>query len=615
VFAGGLQRMRIGAEIASPGIMKHLRTVGPCLLLLASACGTGRIPAVSADRESGQSGLMDKTVAGANKCNPKAHERPFIIEWDATDMSQFEALTSSDVVFVRYDGCDLKVVDSCKNDSVKGALGAYKTVDWTSGSVEKIDIKSEGELYAKLPLGVASLGARVAGGEHFLMEYFVAGSRTATRASQSKSELAKIPGCKGVTHFVYAYNLGAFALGSSKNINAEAGATVWGAGAGGSSKYASSVEKKGGTLASCRGESAKEVESCKTPIRLTLRPIEEGEDAARAAEQTPDTPASKNAAGALKAELDGDKKAIAHLQTAVEKIQARDGKGCLAELDLSDKGNEKTNPDRVSTNPRSPNLFLRSKCVMLAGQCDAGKSMARTYFLATGMKAAMTDTLVDSQAGDFCQGASMSPRDRLLKSHKTLRESTATAVSVSECQKRLVDFKSARQGVEAKDEDDVMITQAKSADPELLASQCLARAKACPEAWAMFRKSGNGEANFKTFRNVTVGCKDYTRKDDDARDPDQDAQEADKFRASASKKMFAKDGKGCLEDLNSHDKLVKPEYRSTTEGQSSTRALCLMLVSRCDEGEKLQRADLAKKGLAQNIIDGNIKSVRHDWCK
>ena len=73
-------------------------------------------------------------------------------------------MTSNDIVFVRYEGCELRVIDSCRNDSVKGALGAYKTVDWTSGSVEKMDISNEGELYAKLPLGAATLGGRVSRG-------------------------------------------------------------------------------------------------------------------------------------------------------------------------------------------------------------------------------------------------------------------------------------------------------------------------------------------------------------------------------------------------------------------------------------------------------------------
>ena len=54
--------------------------------------GGAQKPAESLQTEhSGQSKLMEKTFAGNNKCNPKNHNRPFIIEWDATDMSSFES--------------------------------------------------------------------------------------------------------------------------------------------------------------------------------------------------------------------------------------------------------------------------------------------------------------------------------------------------------------------------------------------------------------------------------------------------------------------------------------------------------------------------------------------
>ena len=66
-----------------------------CALLAAvalGACGGGALPGTQPKRESGQSGLMSETFAGKNKCNPKSHDRPFVIEWDATDGSSFEAV-------------------------------------------------------------------------------------------------------------------------------------------------------------------------------------------------------------------------------------------------------------------------------------------------------------------------------------------------------------------------------------------------------------------------------------------------------------------------------------------------------------------------------------------
>ena len=82
------------------------------------------VPGSAQTRLSGQSSMMDQTFAGQNKCNPNNHLRPFIIEWDATDMSSFEAITANDVVFVHYEGCELTVLDGCRNDQIRGSLGA-----------------------------------------------------------------------------------------------------------------------------------------------------------------------------------------------------------------------------------------------------------------------------------------------------------------------------------------------------------------------------------------------------------------------------------------------------------------------------------------------------------
>ena len=62
--------------------------VGLPALVAVSGCVTGTAD-LSPVRESGQSRLMDRTFAGQNACNPDDHERPFIIEWDATDRSSF----------------------------------------------------------------------------------------------------------------------------------------------------------------------------------------------------------------------------------------------------------------------------------------------------------------------------------------------------------------------------------------------------------------------------------------------------------------------------------------------------------------------------------------------
>lgn len=400
--------------------LRSLPAVAALTAALVSACG-GRVPAMGPDRASGQSGLMGGTFAGKNKCDPKSHDRPFVIEWDATDMSQFEAVSANDIVFVKYEGCDLKVIDSCRNDSIRGQLGSYRAVDWTSGSVERIDIRDEGELYAKLPLGASTLAPRVSGGETFAMEYFVAGTRTATRPSQHRGDIAKMRGCAGVTHFVYAYNLGAFALGSTKRRESEVQVSAGAIGGGASSKFASSAEKKGGKLDACRGDSATEVAGCKTPIRLTLRPIEDGASDDTLAGSAAESPEAKNLAGKIQRERTASDQADQLLESANEKALHKDGAGCMSDLDAHDKLAGAS--AKLSTTPGAKAAYARVRCLMLTGTCDAGRELSRKNLEKMGSPAKSIDMMVESEVVSSCTNESaMKPRELLIRAVKQLRD-------------------------------------------------------------------------------------------------------------------------------------------------------------------------------------------------
>ncbi|MBK7579923.1 MAG: hypothetical protein IPI67_06915 [Myxococcales bacterium] len=454
------------------------------LIALSAACGPGGAPGAGGSRESGQSKLMGETFAGKNACNPENHERPFIIEWDATDMSQFESIASNDVVFVKYEGCKLTVLDSCKDDSVRGSFGSYKPVEWTSGSLEKMEIKSEAELYANLPLGVASLGGRVSGGEQFRMEYYVAGTRSATRPAAYAGDVSKVPGCKGATHFVYGFNLGAFALGSAKDTSVSAEGSLYGFGAGGSSKKSSKADKQGGDLTTCKSDTATEIQGCKVPIRLTLRKIESGENPDVTARKAPETDASLNKASKLEAKFEATGEAGEHFKSAQTKFAAKDGKGCLAELDAHDK----LNPKDKSTEPKSgfPH-YLRAQCVMVSGKCDVGKAMA-TKGLAVmqgDQSPGQIDGHVEALAKLYCQGK-MGDRDTLLQAVNNLIMAGVNKKDAAYCKSNYDTAKRLFKTVKPKDEDDTQIVHG----PRTLydsAARCAVKAGDCDLAWKLYK--------------------------------------------------------------------------------------------------------------------------------
>lgn len=390
-----------------------LRFVGASGVALLSACGP-KPAGPAAPRESGQSQLMGQTFAGKNACNPKNHARPFVIEWDATDRSSFEAVAANDIVFVRYEGCELVVLDECRNGSVRGEKGAYLPPEWTSGALETIDIKTAGELAAKLPLGVATLGGRIAGGEAFHMEYYVAGTRQATRDAVYRADVAGDVGCEGATHFVHAYNLGAFALGSSQDQERSAHSSVYGFGAGGGTSDTRQAEKRGGDLSICRAGDT-ERKGCQAPIRLSLREVRSGENPEAQAKATPDTDASLNAAGRLAQQLDMSQEARARADAAERNLAARDGNACLSELDA----HAKLDPKHASTSADSPLAYTRSLCLMLAGKCTVGRQLLRDYLDRNPVVLAdvtwSADVSVSRHTNRFCQGE-LPPRDDFIRS-------------------------------------------------------------------------------------------------------------------------------------------------------------------------------------------------------
>ena len=101
---------------------------------------------------------------------------------------------------------------------------------------------------------------------------------------------------------------------------------------------------------------------------------------------------------------------------AETKLGARDGKGCLAELDEHDRLDPR--PSGISTSAGASLASARARCLMLAGQCPAGKDAFRKALEQSGgatLGPAQLDRKTDETATQYCQGSTMSPRDQYLK--------------------------------------------------------------------------------------------------------------------------------------------------------------------------------------------------------
>jgi hypothetical protein len=333
---------------------------------------------------AGPSSMLDGTAVGDSRCSAgRIDTSPFVVEWDATDLSTFEAHASRDLVFVRYAACAIELLRGCSDGGIPGRYGRYREPFFTSGTVESFAMKDQDELWAKLPLGAARFGAAVKVGQSLELRYHVSGVVQATRDAVVRAAIADNPRCAGATHFVSAYNLGAFQLLSHKGAAAGAEAGVQGsAGVGGTTSSESSNLKQGGSLESCETQAQR---GCRVPIRLVLQPIDE------AAPATGDGPAATAFAPYDPPPPYDDSpaaRAYQLRQSATAKEKAGDGQGCLEEIERA-RGLEDTPQSRRAS------MWLEAQCRMRAGQCDDGRALMREYLAGVDAERKSTDEQID----------------------------------------------------------------------------------------------------------------------------------------------------------------------------------------------------------------------------
>jgi hypothetical protein len=339
----------------------------------------------------GREGMLSQTAI-AQKCADAAtkNERPFIVEWDATDLASFEAKAHKDTIFVHYEGCKLDVIYECNDPAVPGMLGTYGQPTFTSGGVEGFDIANAGDLYAKLPLGAASFGGRVEAGEKLHLKYYVSGVANDTRDAIYRGDLAKYSPCAGVTHFVWAYNLGAFELESSESSSFEAGAGFAGMGAGADKSHSQQQLGHGGDLSSCTTQDQR---GCRVPIRLALRAIKDGDNPLGAMPAAGGLPPGVQPAGTDWQSSPAAQASEAYKE-ALQKLLAGDGAGCLTLL-----GRTAGLDPRQAESPGFRQILAH--CTMRSGKCEEGKKAVREVLASQDTNHTRSDKDLDRETRDI----------------------------------------------------------------------------------------------------------------------------------------------------------------------------------------------------------------------
>jgi len=145
---------------------------------------------------------------------------PLVVEWPGTAKVDLETASRRGLVAVSYSGCTMKILSSCE---IKGDYDFEETTP----ARDRIEISDNNELFARLPLGAASLKAELSAGSSLELDYIAVGQRVAESAPKSRRG-----DCQGATHYVRTITVGAFKLDARAKGKAGASVEVGSAGGG-----------------------------------------------------------------------------------------------------------------------------------------------------------------------------------------------------------------------------------------------------------------------------------------------------------------------------------------------------------------------------------------------
>jgi hypothetical protein len=239
--------------MARIGFLWLVLALGAAGTMVSAGCGSSAIPRASAPE-------MPSELA---KCKVSASQQsPLVTEWPASEKANLEARLREGGVVVAYAGCSMRLLPQCR---VKGSYNWQRTTPAT----DLMEIHNEDELYAKLPLGAASLEGELKGSGRLAVQTTVAGQLKLT--GLSVNEVPTTGDCAGATHVVGALSVGAFKLKSGGDLSArgQVGAPIIGGQA--STKSGETLLRQAGDVDRCADASDEKPNSaCASPIQIFL---------------------------------------------------------------------------------------------------------------------------------------------------------------------------------------------------------------------------------------------------------------------------------------------------------------------------------------------------------
>jgi hypothetical protein len=213
--------------------VSHVRVVALALVL----AGCGGLAPTKADAPT--YAPPDQTASRA----ARSASHPLVMEWPAADRAALEARRSRGVIVVRYGQGEVEVLARCE-----AKAAAYRYVGLTPKR-ETLAIKNREELHAAMPIHAAHLEATLAQGDELAVTLDVVGVYESEPRTWTSADLHG--DCAGATHVVAGLTVGAFEIFAARSSSASAGASAFGASAGGARERSLSTLKRDGSAAAC----------------------------------------------------------------------------------------------------------------------------------------------------------------------------------------------------------------------------------------------------------------------------------------------------------------------------------------------------------------------------
>jgi hypothetical protein len=234
-----------------------------------TACALLALSSVSCLWSTGRRGaqqILPTVPSELGKCRVAASQSsPLVTEWPASEKANLEVLSHDGAVAVAYSGCSLRVLPQCR------VRGSYR---WqrTTPSTDSLSINDTDDLYAKLPLGAASLEGELKRTGKLLVKTIVAGQLRLEGAAVG--DVPADGACAQATHLLTALSVGAFSLTAGGERQGSVSASVNLGEAKVARELSAEQLRSAGDFDSCAQSTAESPNAnCASPIQVFLTPL------------------------------------------------------------------------------------------------------------------------------------------------------------------------------------------------------------------------------------------------------------------------------------------------------------------------------------------------------